>query len=172
MLNLPPLRYRKEDIAELAEHFALRMCLELGYDYFSGFTVHALQQLMAHDWPGNVRELKNVVERSIYRHADPAKPVADIVLDPFASPWRTSSAMISPSVIPVSAEPNIPPALQTTDLKTELARLEQSLILQALQQQHFHQRRTAQSLGLSYDQLRAALRKYPHLLTKRSSNEG
>ena len=30
----------------------------------------------------------------------------------------------------------------------------------------------AQSLGLSYDQLRAALRKYPHLLTKRSSNEG
>ena len=172
VLNLPPLRYRKEDIAELAEHFALRMCLELGYDYFSGFTLHAMQQLMDHDWPGNVRELKNVVERSIYRHADPAKPVADIVLDPFASPWRTSSAMISPSVIPVSAEPNIPPALQTTDLKTELARLEQRLILQALQQQHFHQRRTAQALGVSYDQLRAALRKYPHLLTKRSSNEG
>jgi psp operon transcriptional activator len=43
VLNLPPLRYRKEDISELAEHFALRMCLELGYDYFSGFTSEAMQ---------------------------------------------------------------------------------------------------------------------------------
>ena len=169
VLNLPPLRYRKEDIAELAEHFALRMCLELGYDFFSGFAPPAMQQLLAHDWPGNVRELKNVVERSIYRHAEPSKPVAEMVLDPFISPWRTSS--LHGSTMPVS-EPTVALSVspvETCDLKAELAQLEQRLIQRALQQQHFNQRRTAQALGLTYDQLRAALRKYPHLLTERNS---
>jgi psp operon transcriptional activator len=165
VLNLPPLRYRKDDIAELAEHFALRMCLELGYDFFSGFTAQAMQQLLAHDWPGNVRELTNAVERSIYRHADQSKPVAHIVLDPFISPWRTSVAVTQPSVL-------VAPAMRAEfvngrcDLKAELAKLEQTLIRRALQQQHYHQRHTADALGLSYDQLRAALRKYPHLLAE------
>lgn len=169
VLNLPPLRYRKEDIAELAEHFALRMCLELGYDFFSGFAPPAMQQLLAHDWPGNVRELKNVVERSIYRHADPTQPVAEMVLDPFVSPWRTTSLHGSTMAVtePTSAL-SVSPA-ESCDLKAELAQFEQSFIQRALQQQHFNQRRTAQVLGLSYDQLRAALRKYPHLLTERNS---
>lgn len=174
VLNLPPLRYRKEDIAELAEHFALRMCLELGYDFFSGFAPTAMQQLLAHDWPGNVRELKNVVERSIYRHADPGKPVAEMVLDPFVSPWRTSSQ--NGSTMPVS-EPTVSEPIaalsvspvESCDLKAELAQLEQRLIQRALQQQHFNQRHTAQALGLTYDQLRAALRKYPQLLTERNN---
>lgn len=174
VLNLPPLRYRKEDIAELAEHFALRMCLELGYDFFSGFAPSAMQQLLGHDWPGNVRELKNVVERSIYRHADPGKPVAEMVLDPFVSPWRTSSQ--NGSTMPVS-EPTVSEPIaalsvspvETCDLKAELAQFEQRLIQRALQQQHFNQRHTAQALGLTYDQLRAALRKYPQLLTERNN---
>ena len=37
---------------------------------------------------------------------------------------------------------------------------EQALLRQALRQQHFNQRLAAQSLGLSYDQLRGLLRKY------------
>jgi hypothetical protein len=51
VLNLPPLRYRKEDIAELAEHFALRMCLELGYDFFSGFAPPAQNARPARQYP-------------------------------------------------------------------------------------------------------------------------
>nr|WP_321241078.1 phage shock protein operon transcriptional activator [uncultured Tolumonas sp.] len=170
VLNLPPLRYRKEDIAELAEHFALRMCLELGYDFFSGFAPPAMQQLLAHDWPGNVRELKNVVERSIYRHADPSKPVGAMVLDPFISPWRTTS--LNNSTVPAAAPAvvmSVPP-LEPCDLKAQLAQFEQSLIQRALQQQHFNQRRTAQILGLTYDQLRAALRKYPHLRVEQNNS--
>lgn len=167
VLNLPPLRYRKEDISELAEHFALRMCLELGYDYFSGFTPEAIQQLTEYDWPGNVRELKNAVERSIYRHADPATAVTNIVLDPFISPWRTDKV---PVVTVEVTEPVVPTTLTECDLKMELAKLEQQLIRRALEQYHYHQRRSAQALGLSYDQLRAALRKYPHLLIERKES--
>lgn len=167
VLNLPPLRYRREDISELAEHFALRMCRELGYDYFPGFTMEARQQLLDHDWPGNVRELKNVVERSIYRHADPATPVRDIILDPFASPWRSfPTGTISNVAETQPAQPSTPAIAVPCDLKAELAELEQTLIRQMLELQHFHQRRTAQALGLTYDQLRAALRKYPHLLVR------
>ena len=167
VLNLPPLRYRKEDISELAEHFALRMCLELGYDYFSGFTPEAIQQLTEFDWPGNVRELKNAVERSIYRHADPATAVTNIVLDPFISPWRTDKV---PAVTLEVTAPVVPTTLTECDLKMELAKLEQQLIRRVLEQYHYHQRRSAQALGLSYDQLRAALRKYPHLLIERKES--
>ena len=167
VLNLPPLRYRRDDISELAEHFALRMCRELGYDYFPGFTPQAKQQLLDHDWPGNVRELKNVVERSIYRHADPATPVRGIILDPFASPWRSFPAGTIPNAAEtLPAQPSTPAIAEPCDLKAELAELEQNLIRQMLELQHFHQRRTAQALGLTYDQLRAALRKYPHLLVR------
>jgi psp operon transcriptional activator len=176
VLNLPPLRYRKEDIAELAEHFALRMCLELGYDFFSGFSSSAMQQLLAYDWPGNVRELKNAVERSIYRHGEPSKPVASIVLDPFISPWRVAIAAITtvvatqPTAV-IAATNRVDTAHARCDLKAELAQFEQTLLRRALQQHHYHQRHTAEALGLSYDQLRAALRKYPDLLSEQNTSK-
>ena len=43
-------------------------------------------------WPGNVRELRNVVERAVYRHEDPERPIEEIVFDPFHSPWAPRSA--------------------------------------------------------------------------------
>ena len=44
-------------------------------------------ELEAYHWPGNVRELRNVVERAVYRHEDPERPIDEIVFDPFHSPW-------------------------------------------------------------------------------------
>nr|WP_067294434.1 phage shock protein operon transcriptional activator [Marinobacterium profundum] len=171
VVNLPPLRYRKDDIAELAEHFARRMCRELGYDFFSGFDADAQTQLLQYDWPGNVRELKNVVERSIYRSGNPAEPVRHIVLDPFTTPWAD---------VPVSAPapgPGIAPGAATipadeidaasAGLRARVVAFEQELIRDALVAAQFNQRRAAKALGLSYHQLRAALRKYPELLAGR-----
>lgn len=61
-LQLPPLRYRVEDIPLLAEHFVKRY----GNDKDGLVRVEpdALRCLMAYRWPGNVRELENVVERA------------------------------------------------------------------------------------------------------------
>lgn len=64
VITLPPLRARKEDILLLAEHFAINMARDLGWELFSGFTRKAIEKLLDYPWPGNVRELKNVVERS------------------------------------------------------------------------------------------------------------
>ncbi|GGO88429.1 PSP operon transcriptional activator [Marinobacterium nitratireducens] len=168
VLNLPPLRYRRDDIPELAEHFAQRMCRELDQDWFPGFSSEALAQLLEYDWPGNVRELKNVVERSIYRNQDPQQPVSRIVLDPFAAPWRAAGEP-SAEVADRSAGETAASSAQAAfplDLREHLATQEQQLIRQALEASRFNQRRAAEALGLSYHQLRAALRKYPGLLAE------
>ena len=91
MITLPPLRNRPEDILLLAEHFAIQMARQLQMELFAGFSEKARKTLMTYDWPGNVRELKNVVERAVYR-TDPEEPVAEIILDPFESPYRPSES--------------------------------------------------------------------------------
>ncbi|UTW12158.1 phage shock protein operon transcriptional activator [Marinobacterium rhizophilum] len=169
VVNLPPLRYRRDDILELAEHFARRMCRELNYDWFPGFAADAQAQLLQYDWPGNVRELKNVVERSIYRNANPTEPVCDIVLDPFTTPWCAVQNAAPAALVQGTGGSGAGPDSEEeiVGLRARVARFEQGLIRQALVAAQFNQRRAAQALGLTYHQLRAALRKYPDLLAGR-----
>ncbi|HWW14810.1 MAG TPA: sigma-54 dependent transcriptional regulator [Candidatus Dormibacteraeota bacterium] len=61
-LSLPPLRERREDIRELAEHF-LRLYAPQGRTLF--LTAEFVERLEAHTWPGNVRELANCVRRGV-----------------------------------------------------------------------------------------------------------
>src|SRR3546814_12161654 len=63
------------------------MAAELGWPKWPGFAEDAMAALEAYQWPGNVRELRNVVERGVYRWNNPEMSVADIVFDPFESPW-------------------------------------------------------------------------------------
>ncbi|MFT7091787.1 MAG: psp operon transcriptional activator, partial [Candidatus Azotimanducaceae bacterium] len=88
VITLPPLRARPEDIMILAEHFAVAMAIDLGREYFPGFTPSARKVLRSYNWPGNIRELKNVVERSVYRSLNLDEPVDLISLNPFESPYR------------------------------------------------------------------------------------
>ena len=52
VVHLPPLRHRADDIEELAEHFAVQLCAELGWKLFPGFSEGALAQLQSQPWPG------------------------------------------------------------------------------------------------------------------------
>ena len=149
VITLPPLRERREDILPLAEHFAMRMSRELGRELFAGFSATAVEQLLNWSWPGNVRELKNVVERAVYRLESGEAAVDELQFDPFESPWR-----------PTSDDGPTPATRPPDDLKAWLAEQEQRWIEQALAECGHHQKRTAERLGLTYDQLRAALRKY------------
>jgi len=64
ILNLPPLRERREDIPLLFEHFLLGAAAR--YKREAPPVPGALMQaLMAHNWPGNVRELRNIAERYV-----------------------------------------------------------------------------------------------------------
>ena len=46
------------------------------------------------------------------------------------------------------------------DYKTRLARFEREMLQSALAENRFNQRATAEALGLSYDQLRHALKRH------------
>ena len=60
MLELPPLRARLEDLAELADHFLARLARER-HEEKKLLSPEALEILRAHAWPGNIRELENVI---------------------------------------------------------------------------------------------------------------
>ena len=62
-INVPPLRDRREEIPELADHFLAEanMRLNRGIQRLAPDTLAAL---MEYGWPGNVRELRNVIERA------------------------------------------------------------------------------------------------------------
>ncbi|TXS92842.1 phage shock protein operon transcriptional activator [Parahaliea maris] len=157
VVHLPALRQRTEDIPLLADHFAVQMSAELGWELFAGFTETALEALQAHRWPGNIRELKNAVERSLHRWEDAAEPVANIVIDPFVSPFADALEVLPSSEGP--GEPQ-PPAGPARDFATRLAEIEKQLLEEALAENGHNQRRTADALGLSYDQLRGMVRKH------------
>jgi len=61
-IDVPPLRERRDDIAQLALHFA-RVAGAKCARHARHFSTGAIQRLELHDWPGNVRELANVIER-------------------------------------------------------------------------------------------------------------
>jgi DNA-binding NtrC family response regulator len=60
-LRLPPLRERRDDIADLASLFLARAHAGPARRLSSA----AMEALLAHAWPGNVRELDHAVERAV-----------------------------------------------------------------------------------------------------------
>jgi psp operon transcriptional activator len=162
VLSVPPLRARAGDIPLLAWHFGRAMAVDLGWDGFPGFTDAAIAVLETHSWPGNVRELKNAIERAVYRWAEPARPIGEVPLDPFASPYRPAAPnppalTSSPAgTAPVSAEPEPLP----DDLDAAVAAYEANLLARALASARYNQRAAARRVGLAYHQFRARLRKH------------
>ena len=173
VINLPPLRYRPEDIPILAEHFAIAMSRELNREVFMGFSPSAHRALLDYHWPGNIRELKNAVQRSVYRQQNADIAIQEIILNPFIAPWNQSitekpsekidhlAAILSPAKPAVNAAEE---QLKSGDLKQQVADFEIQLIGKSLANQHYHQANTAAELGISYHQLRAYLKKHPQLL--------
>ena len=158
VITLPPLRARESDIPLLAEHFAINMAKDLDQEFFAGFTDNAMEALMAYDWPGNVRELKNVVERAVYRSA-PDDPVDEILLDPFASPYRPAPSTRQSNGQPAAASPARMTSLPL-DLKDAVKDFEIEQLRAAMEQSRHNQRKAAELLGLTYHQLRGYLKKY------------
>jgi psp operon transcriptional activator len=122
-------------------------------------------ELETYGWPGNVRELRNVVERAVYRAEDPERPIDSIQFDPFHSPWAPAdSASAAPELAPESTSEPVPtpvaPPSQTADLRGAVNAYERALLEDALARSRFNQRATATALGLTYDQLRHALKRH------------
>lgn len=68
-LVLPPLRERKEDIADLCRLFIARYATRYGLGE-PLLTYEAEQKLTAYHWPGNIRELEHMVEKAVIMQRD------------------------------------------------------------------------------------------------------
>ncbi len=79
-LTMPPLRDRREDIPELAEHLLARHARTLG-SLFTGIGREAMRLLVSAQWKGNVRELDNVLERAAILGDGPLVQPADLPPD-------------------------------------------------------------------------------------------
>ncbi|MBV7256241.1 phage shock protein operon transcriptional activator [Pacificimonas sp. WHA3] len=175
VVTLPPLRVRGDDIMALANHFAGRMAIEIGWDNFPGFSKEARAKLTSYPWPGNVRELKNVVERAVYSAEFADEEVRDLRFDPFESPWRpkaessaagpAATTLVSAIAGDEGAKSGTAADMDCEDLRMAVQDFERTLLVAALEKCRYNQRETAASLALTYDQLRHAMKR--HSLNKR-----
>ena len=64
VINVPPLRERKDDIPLLVNNFVEMIAQNMG-QASPNFTDEAMDELKNYQWTGNIRELHNIVERLV-----------------------------------------------------------------------------------------------------------
>ncbi len=85
LIEVPPLKERKNDIPLLVDYFVKNLIVEQGLESKS-FSKGAIDQLKDYPWTGNIRELKNVVERLMILGAN---PVTEFDIQRFASKLKS-----------------------------------------------------------------------------------
>ena len=143
-LEVPPLRERNEDIPSLVEHFLEMMARERGSEV-GAISEEALELLCKHDWPGNVRELENLIERLTVLRGKGRIEVSDLPAVPFRSGTPRPSSLRLPN--------------EGLSLRAEVERLENDLILQALDKTQGNKNRAARLLGLNRTTLLEKIKK-------------
>ena len=104
MIEMPPLRERKDDVGRSRRSSSQRFSGELKKK-IDGLEPEALKLLMRYHWPGNIRELENSIERAVLL-ADGSHISADDLrlgdTAPIGSPRETASILkIPPTGIPL-----------------------------------------------------------------------
>ncbi len=160
-IHVPPLRDRREDIPALVT--ALCADIQARQGDALRLDASALSALKAHTWPGNVRELANVLERLAIAAAGSVIGASDLPAklgrsEPAAVRSADQAIDESTGLIDPDAMPLLP--VNGLDLKDYLARLEKSLIRQALDDTNAVVARAADRLHIRRTTLVEKMRKY------------
>jgi DNA-binding NtrC family response regulator len=156
-IKMPPLRDKREDIAALANHFLGKYNKIMG-KRIREIAPDAMRQLMDYSWPGNVRELENVIERAV------ALEGSDRILP----------ASFNREVVSRTDEAQPLPVLLNDggiDLETQLERLRERFMNEALSRTQGVQTRAAELLGMSFRSFRYFAKKY-NLMESKEPKEG
>jgi len=145
-IEVPPLRERREDIAELTSHFLARCAAEHNKD-IRAFTPDALRALDTYAFPGNVRELENIVERAVTLATGPAIGLGDLPPEISGVP-----ATPAPSLVMLPEE--------GCNLDGVIDEVERRLIVQALERSGGVRTHAAKLLGVTLRSLRYRLQKH------------
>lgn len=140
-LDLPPLRFRKQDIPLLIEHFIRIYSETLGMP-----SIHvdpaAMEKLTAYEWPGNVRQLENMCKRLMVLSENGVISERDV------------TAALSGPV-------NSPPINSTMpSYQDDIKTLEIKRILAALEQHGFNRQKASEFLGISTTTLWRRMKEY------------
>jgi two-component system, NtrC family, nitrogen regulation response regulator GlnG len=163
-LHLPPLRARREDLISLVLHFLRLECQEQGSPFLlersdgqndaeapSWLSLRLLVKLAAYDWPGNVRQLRNAVRQ--------------MVLSSKGLPSLELPAQLAEQMV-VAAPPVMPPAIAAARRKP--ADIAEAELLEALEQNRWDLKSTAEALGIARPSLYNLLERSPHIRTGRA----
>jgi transcriptional regulator with PAS, ATPase and Fis domain len=133
-VQVPPLRCRRDDILELAQHFLER------HRTFRPLSLStaAADALLTYDWPGNVRELERVVERAVALASGPSLELDDL----------------PPALLGGYADVLLPALYAKSTMRAWASRYAR-LVLERCGN---NKRRTCRELGISYHTLQAYLR--------------
>jgi two-component system nitrogen regulation response regulator GlnG len=163
-IHLPPLRQRREDIAELAHYFLFRYNRQLGTAVQS-ISPEALKLLENFEWPGNVRELQSVIREALMISAGstilPEFISVELRLGPEQEPEPEIDNELVPDVAQLALEEFVKTAIsrgETDVYRKALEHFDRLLVSCALEQTHGQQNRAAEILGMSRPTLRAKLR--------------
>lgn len=142
-LRVPPLRERREDIAQLADVMLARLADGTG---LAAAKLHpdALEKLKNYRFPGNVRELENMLERAYTLCEDDQITPSDLRLADASGP---------------SNEGGEASLAQIDNLEDYLEDIERKLIMQALEETRWNRTAAAQRLGLTFRSMRYRLKK-------------
>lgn len=141
VLDVPPLRHRRDDLYLLVKHF-LRL-LEGRYGRPLSLDRAGLDHLLGYPFPGNVRELAHILESAVAVSTDSPQVILEHDLVPLL---RSHTAFH-----------DLPPQVASD---CSLEKLEKFAIRQALRLASYNKSRAAELLGLSRGSLYNKLREY------------
>jgi len=142
MVDIAPLRERRDDILIFAKHFLNQANEDLD-KAIEGFSDATEQILINHKWDGNLRELKNVIKRAVL--LSPGN-----VLEKEALPVELSQPKFQ-----TSTESD-----EITDLKSVAERAERKAIIKVLEQTGYNKTKTAKILKIDRKTLYNKLESY------------
>lgn len=143
-IYVPPLRERREDIPLLVEYFLEKFNREKGLS-IKGIEKEVVDALVEYSWPGNVRELENIIERMMVLAEGDVITLDDLPEKIKGGSGREEKRELDKedmlSII------NLPE--EGINLKEFLDKIEEKLILQALERTGNVKERAARLLGLN-----------------------
>jgi DNA-binding NtrC family response regulator len=136
VVNVPPLRERKEDLLLLVETILAETKRDVHV------ATNALQALSSYDWPGNVRELRNVLMTALAMVDGPVLDVRHLMFPTGGAIKREASL----DQLPLAGQ--------------SLEQLERAAIKQTLERENGNRTRTAKVLGIAPSTLYEKIKKY------------
>ena len=141
-LQVPSLRKRKEDIAQLSEHIIRRLTASLDMPVIS-LDKSAIDALNHYDFPGNIRELENILQRAITLVDGYVLNTKDLALKPTSAKNSTQLNGLLPG----------------QSLEEYLESIERQILKETLEQCRWNKTAAAEQLGMSFRSMRYRLKK-------------